>query len=75
MKKVNPEGVVRRQRHRLQRRKHYSKGPNYVWHSDGYDKFKLFGFSIHACIDGYSRKVFWLSLLQSIITGESGLVG
>ena len=52
-------------RHQLQRRKYYSKGPNYVWHLDGYDKLKPFGFAIHACIDGYSRKVLWLSLLQS----------
>ena len=52
-------------RHQLQRRKYYSRGPNYVWHLDGYDKLKPFGFAIHACIDGYSRKVLWLSLLQS----------
>ena len=65
MKELDPEGVVRRQRHQLQRRKYYSKGPNYVLHLDGYDKLKPFGFAIHACIDGYSRKVLWLSLLQS----------
>ena len=65
MKQLDPEGVVRRQRHQLQRRKYYSKGPNYVWHLDGYDKLKPFGFAIHVCIDGYTRKVLWLSLLQS----------
>ena len=30
-----------------------------------YDKLKAFGFAIYACIDGYSRKFIWLSLLQS----------
>ena len=65
MKELDPEGAVRRQRHQLQQRKYYSKGPNYVWHLDGYDQLKPFGFAIHECIDGYSRKVLWLSLLQS----------
>ena len=65
MKELDPEGAVRRQRHQLQQRKYYSKGPNYVWHLDGYDQLKPFGFAIHACIDGYSRKVLSLSLLLS----------
>lgn len=29
------------------------QGPNYVWHLDGYDKLKPYGFAIHACIDGF----------------------
>lgn len=29
------------------------QGPNYVWHCDGYDKMKPYGFPIHGCIDGY----------------------
>ena len=29
-----------------------NKGPNFVWHCDGYDKLKPFGFAIHSCIDG-----------------------
>lgn len=29
------------------------QGPNHVWHVDGLDKLKQFGFSIHGCIDGY----------------------
>ena len=24
-----------------------------MWHVDGYDKLKPFGFPIHGCIDGY----------------------
>lgn len=34
-------------------------------HCDGYDKLKPFGFPIHACIDGWSRKVLWLYVMQS----------
>lgn len=38
------------------------QGPNYMWHLDGYDKLKLFGFAIHGAIDGYSRRILWLNV-------------
>ena len=31
------------------------QGPNEVWHIDGNDKLKKFGFCIHGCIDGYKK--------------------
>ena len=34
-------------------------------HVDGYDKLKDFGFPIHGCIDGYSRKILWLELTRT----------
>ena len=58
LKTLDPEGVERRSRRRLKRRKYYAKGPNYIWHIDGYDKLKPFGFCIHGAIDGYSRRVY-----------------
>ena len=30
----------------------HKKGPDFVWHIDGYDKLKPYGFPIHFCIDG-----------------------
>ena len=33
-----------------------------MWHMDGNDKLKPYGFSIHGCIDGYSRKLLWLEV-------------
>ena len=54
---LDPEGVRTRARHKLRRRKYISKGPNYIWHIDGYDKLKPFGFCIHGAIDGYSRRI------------------
>lgn len=51
-----------RRSHRLRRREYRNPGPNYCWHADGYDKLKPYGFHIHACIDGYSRRVLWLSV-------------
>lgn len=59
---MDPEGVDRRLRHRLRRRKYHAKGPNFFWHLDGYDKLKPYGFCIHVCIDGYSRKIMWLEV-------------
>ncbi|XP_053405191.1 uncharacterized protein LOC123565945 [Mercenaria mercenaria] len=56
----DPEGVERRKRKRLRRRQYINKGPNYVWHLDGYDKLVQFGICIHGCVDGFSRKVIWL---------------
>ena len=62
---LDPEGVICRSRKRLKRRIYISKGRNYMWHIDGYDKLKPFGFSIHGCMDGYSRKIIWLKALPS----------
>ena len=34
-------------------------------HAGGYDKLKPFGFSIHGCIDGFSRRILWLEVQRS----------
>ena len=67
MKQLNLRATEERKAHRLQRRVHvYAlKGPNYVWHVDGYDKLKPFGFCIHGCIDGYIRRIIWLEVASS----------
>lgn len=59
---ADPEGVEARLGRRLKRREYRSPGPNFIYHVDGYEKLKPFGFSIHAAIDGFSRKVLWLEL-------------
>ena len=64
LKAVDPDGVMNRSKHRLRRRIYISKGPNYVRHIDGYDKRKPYGFALHGCIDGYSRKIIWLKVLS-----------
>ena len=40
-------------------------GPNYCLRIDGYDKLKPWGFPIHGCIDGYSRRIIWLKVARS----------
>ena len=37
----DPDGVSKRNRRKLRRRKYFSAGPNYCWHIDGHDKLKL----------------------------------
>lgn len=65
LKFVDPEGVELRLRHRLRRRMYRAKGPNYLWHIDGYDKLKPFGFCVHGAIDGFSRRILWLEVSSS----------
>ncbi len=65
LKQLDPQGEEERSRRRLQRRVYISKGPNCQWHIDGYDKLRPFGFYIHGCIDGYSRKILWLEVADS----------
>eukprot|EP00112_Aurelia_sp_Birch-Aquarium-sp1_P017080 Seg3932.3 transcript_id=Seg3932.3/GoldUCD/mRNA.D3Y31 product="hypothetical protein" protein_id=Seg3932.3/GoldUCD/D3Y31 len=62
---IDPVGVELRSTHQLRRRRYYAKGPNYIWHIDGNDKLKPFGFCIHGCIDGYSRRILWLEVSPS----------
>ena len=65
MKHLDLIGVNTEWRATLRCLLYYSQGTNRVWHLDGYDKLKPYGFEIHGCIDGYSRPVLWLSILQS----------
>ena len=65
LKDVDPDGTAERKAHRLQWRTYHNRGPNDVWHCDGYDKLKPFGFPIHGCIDGWSKKMLWLHVTRS----------
>ncbi|KAI7809774.1 hypothetical protein IRJ41_016386, partial [Triplophysa rosa] len=60
LKELIPRGTDQRTRRRFFRRTYHSMGPNYLWHVDGYDKLKQFGFGLSGCIDGFSRRVLWL---------------
>ncbi len=39
--------------------------PNFAWHADGYDKLKPYGFPVHGCIDGFSRRLIWLKVSRT----------
>lgn len=91
---LDSQGAKRRRRRQLKWRVYQNKvwmimhelvlfvkqGPDFVWHLDGYDKLKSYGFAIHGCIDGlalypmheneynvyrYSRKVIWLKVMTT----------
>ena len=64
MQYLDPEGCELRRAHRLRRRVYHNAGPNAVWRADGY-AIKPFGFPIHGCIDGWSRKLLWLVVTRS----------
>ena len=62
MREMDPEGCELRRAKSLKRRSYFSSDPNYTWHVDGYDKLKPYWFPIHGCIDGWSRKIMWLTV-------------
>ena len=65
--------LVNDHRIRIHRTKtHRFVRPNYVWHVDGYDKLKPYGFCFHGPIDGYSRRILWLEVLNS--NNSSGVI-
>ena len=57
VRELDPKGCEMRRQHKLKRRVYRNPRPNAVWHADGYDKLKPYGFAIHGCIDGWSRKL------------------
>ena len=66
LKELDPEEDCKaRKAHKLQQREYLNPGPNFTWHADGYDKLKQFGFPIHGCIDGFSRRIMWLEIVRS----------
>jgi DNA-directed RNA polymerase subunit RPC12/RpoP len=65
VRELDAEGCELRKTKRLRRRRYHVPGQNYCWHLDGYDKLKPYGFPIHGCIDGWSRKIIWLIVARS----------
>ena len=59
---IDPEGVERRKRRSLKRRKYSNPGPNFLWRVDGWHKPAPFGFFIHGEVDGFSRRILWLEV-------------
>ena len=71
VKQLNPDSVKLKKRRRLHRRRYVANCPNFVWHIDGRDKLKPFGFIIHGCIDVFSRYLIWLEVASSNKIPES----
>ena len=73
LKNIGLDGVTMRKNKVIRRRICHTIGPGYSYHIDGNDKLKRWGFPIHGCIDGLSRKVMWLVL--STTNNDPLLVG
>ena len=65
LREADPLRSNERRSRNLERRCYRSNGPNETWHVDGYDKLKPYGFPIHGCIDGFSRKIIWLKVCRT----------
>ena len=65
LRQLNPAAVVFRREIHVHPRIYRSRGPDDTWHLDQHDKLKSYGFPLHACIDGYSRKILWLLVVPS----------
>ncbi|KAJ8676628.1 hypothetical protein QAD02_012415 [Eretmocerus hayati] len=59
---ADPEGISDRAARKLRRRQFHSRGSNFAWSMDGYDKLKALSLPIHGCIDAFSRKILWLEV-------------
>ena len=70
MREIDPEGVRRHKAHMLVRRRYYTCGPNYVWHVDGYDKLKPYGFCIRCKVLSRNYEGFWTVLDCFAVTAE-----
>ena len=44
----------------IKRRVYKVRGANALWHQDGNEKLKRWGFYVHGCVDGFSRMVVYL---------------
>ena len=62
---LDSTGISIGKRKRLRKRQYVSKGPNYFWHIDSYDKLKPYSIAINGCIGG--------CLMQQIVTPGSSL--
>jgi len=62
MRRVDQLGNLERWAALVPRLKYSVRGPNCLWHMDGNLKLKDYGFVLHGCIDGYSRRIIYLEV-------------
>lgn len=71
---LDPTGCEQHQAKRLHRRTYFAKGPNYLWHFDGFDdKQTPFGLCISGRIDGFTRHLIWLNVYYT--NSDPSLIG
>ena len=66
LREEDPAGTPLRKSRYIIRRVYTCDGPSNTCHADGNYKLKPYGFAIHGCVDGFSRKLLWLEVTRSI---------
>lgn len=61
LRKLDPIDTALRGHVAIYRRKYSVPYPNYLWHLDGNHKLIRWRMVVHACIDGFSRLIIYLS--------------
>ena len=62
LKRVDPIRVMERSRKVINSRVYETNGPNEIYHIDENDKLERWGFCIHGVVDGFSRKLLWITV-------------
>ncbi|XP_068731183.1 uncharacterized protein [Montipora capricornis] len=85
LNRVDPRNTALRWGALVSRRVYFVPWPNSLWHLDGHHSLIRWGFVIHGCIDGYSRRINFLhcstnnlsstvlSLFESAVEQDGGL--
>ena len=60
LSRVDPNNTALRWGIVITRRQYYVPWPNSLWHLDGHHSLIRWGFVVHGCIDGYSRRIMYL---------------
>lgn len=61
LRKLDPIGTALRGHVAVYRRRYSVPYPNYLWHLDGNHKLIHWRLVVHACIDGFSRMIIYLT--------------
>ncbi|KAK6993193.1 hypothetical protein R3P38DRAFT_2800929 [Favolaschia claudopus] len=59
--RVDAIGVLIRWHGVIKRRVYKVRGANALWHMDGNEKLRPWGFYVHGCVDGHSRLIIYLA--------------
>ncbi|KAK7015753.1 Integrase catalytic domain-containing protein [Favolaschia claudopus] len=61
LRRVDEIGVLVRWAGIIKRRVYKVRGSNALWHHDGNEKLRPWGFYVHGCVDGHSRLIIYLA--------------
>lgn len=62
---VDPDGVAERLHLAIAHREYSVPCPNFMWHLDGHHKLINWKLVIHACVDGFSRAIFFFNCVDN----------